>query len=95
MYSSDGVARACLNKIPQKFTKVLAKQGGKSLKVILDQVSKIEYKPVQDNFYWVFPSIMRSNVTHSADTLVDEFPDPADFMIGFFAVECRNSQAKK
>ena len=64
IYSSDGVARVCLNKIPQKFTKVLTKQG-KSLKVILDQVSRIEYKPEekasqarQHDFYWVFPSIM-------------------------------------
>ena len=36
VYSSDGVARVCLNKIPQNLQNLLRKKEGQSLKVILD-----------------------------------------------------------
>ena len=55
IYSSDGIARVCLNKIPQKFVTLLKKQS-RSLPVILDQINKIQH-PTKDppTFYWVFP----------------------------------------
>ena len=59
VYASDGVARVCLNKIPQKFVKMLRSKGT-SLKVILEQINKIEYNATKKTqswteSYWFFP----------------------------------------
>ena len=61
--------------------------------MVLDQINKL--KPTEDDFYWVFPKMMVTRQEYpeiealewpvTVKRLVAEMPDPAEFMIGFFA----------
>lgn len=52
VFDDDGVARVCLNRIPQKFKDLLSRQGH-HLSVIVDQVRKIKHDPKVS--FWSFP----------------------------------------
>ena len=99
---NDSVARVNLNKIPQKFINLLRKQG-KSLKVILDQINKISCPAKQYYWVFpqilastkvgstgAVPSVNQEDdigQNSLLSSILEDFPDPADFMIGFFAVK--------
>ena len=101
LYANDHIARICLNQMPSKFKKLLLTQNT-GLKVIIDQINKLQHNPKQ--YYWVFPQIVahkKNAVSNSSpfapgavQSLLEDFPDPAEFMIGFFSQRTQKSTAK-